>query len=284
MQANAGQNGVDVTRLGVELRYGCELDRLGELAARFVPSALDAEAEAFLAGALKRTHSRLGYWAHRALTLVLSDFDANALLGAYPVFLLSTPQALRLLEAARPSALGGRLLDVGAGSGDVTTRLSPLVDSVSCTETSRYMARRLRQRAFPCWLGRVGENAPGDPLTSEPPFDLIALLNVIDRAHRPRALLRAVVAALPPRGLLMLSTPLPYEPFYYDGALTREPEEKLGITAERWEDALVELWTNELAPLGLELRALTRLPYLSGGDVEHPAYVLDDAVLVCEKR
>jgi len=284
MQANAGQNGVDVTRLGVELRYACELERLGDLAARFVPSELDVEAEAFLAAALKRTHSRLGYWAHRALTLVLSDFDANALLGVYPVFLLSTPQALRLFEAAREAALGGRMLDIGAGSGDVTTRISPLVDSITCTETSRYMARRLRQRGFPCWLGRVGENAPGDPLTNQPPFDVIALLNVIDRAPKPRSLLRAAVTSLPQRGLLLLSTPLPYEPFYYDGALTRDPEEQLNVSAERWEDALVELWENELAPLGLELRALTRLPYLSGGDVENPAYVLDDAVLVCEKR
>jgi SAM-dependent methyltransferase len=284
MQANAGQNGVDVTRLGVELRYGCELDRLGELAARFVPSELDAEGEAFLAAALKRTHSRLGHWAHRALKLVLSDFDANGLLGVYPVFLLSTPQALRLFEAAQRTALGGRLLDIGAGSGDVTTRLSPLVDSVTCTETSRYQARRLRRRGLPCWLGRVGENAPGDPLTSEPPFDVIALLNVIDRAPRPRSLLKAAAHSLPRHGLLLLSTPLPFEPFYYDGALTRDPEEKLEVSAERWEDALVELWKNELAPLGLELRALTRLPYLSGGDVEHPAYVLDDAVLVCEKH
>ena len=38
-----------------------------------------------------------------------------------------------------------------------------------------------------------------------------------------------------------------------------------------------------VAPLGVALRAVTRLPYLSGGDVQHPAYVLDAALLVCEK-
>lgn len=284
MNGQAAPNGVDEHRSGVDLRYACDLNRLGPLAARFVPSQLDAEGDAFLAAALKRNHTRVGYWVHRALTMFLSDFDANALLGMYPVFLLSTPQALQLLEAAGAGRwTPGRWLDIGAGSGDVTTRLAPLTDAIECTEASSHMARRLRQRGLPCWLGRAGEGEPGDPLSREPPFDVISLFNVLDRAARPRSLLAAVVRALPAGGLLLLSMPLPYEPFYYAGATTRDPEQKLKVEAEGWEQALLELWQHELAPLGLELRAVTRLPYLSGGDVQHPAYVLDDAVLVCQK-
>lgn len=284
MAGEAIRNGVDEQRLGVELRYACDLDRLGELGERFVPSQLDAEGEAFLAATSRRQHTRMGYWAHRALSLLLSDFDVNALLGAYPVFLLSTPGALELLEAARPGGVSaGRWLDIGAGSGDVTTRLAPLVESIECTETSRFMARRLRQRGLSCWRGHVGEGAAGDPLANGPPFDVISLFNVIDRTPRPRSLLASVVKRLPPGGLLALSTPLPYAPFYYEGSMPRDPEEKLELGAERWEDALGELWRHELAPLGLELRVLSRVPYLSGGDVQHPAYVLDDAVLLCRK-
>jgi SAM-dependent methyltransferase len=284
MCPRAVRNGVDESRLGVELRYACDIERLGELGERFVPSQLDAEGEAFLAAALRQSHTRAGSWAHRALTVFLSDFDANALLGMYPVFLLSTPQALGLIETARPGGVStGRWLDIGAGSGDVTTRIAPLVETLECTEASRFMARRLRRRGFSCWLGRVGEGAPGDPLAREGAFDVISLFNVIDRAARPRSLLAAVVRRLPPRGLLVLATPLPYAPFYFEGSLTRDPVEKLHVGAELWEDALGELWRHELAPLGLELRALTRLPYLSGGDMQSPAYVLDDVVLVCEK-
>jgi SAM-dependent methyltransferase len=285
MDGQAVRNGVDEHRLGVELRYGCDLARLGPLAARFLPTELDAEGEAFLAAALKRNHGRSGYWVHRALTLVLSDFDANALLGMYPVFLLSTPQALQLIVAARPDGAGpARWLDIGAGSGDVTTRLVPLAGSLECTEASVHMARRLRKRGLPCWRGLVGEGAPGDPLTGGEPFDVISLLNVLDRAARPRSLLASVVRALPAGGTLLLATPLPYAPFFYHGAATRDPEERLRVEAEDWEGALLELWQNELGPLGLELCAVTRLPYLSGGDVQHPAYVLDDAVLVCRKQ
>jgi SAM-dependent methyltransferase len=282
-RAVAVKNGVDENRLGVELRYACDIERLGELGERFVPSQLDAEGVAFLAAALRRNHTRARLWAHRALTVFLSDFDVNALLGMYPVFLLSTPQALRLIEAARPGGVStGRWLDIGAGSGDVTTRIAPLVETLECTEASRYMARSLRRRGFSCWLGRVGEGAPGDPLARQDAFDVISLFNVIDRAARPRSLLASVVRRLPPRGLLVLATPLPYAPFYFEGSLTRGPLEKLHVVAERWEDALGELWHHELAPLGLELRALTRVPYLSGGDAQNPAYVLDAAVLVCE--
>jgi SAM-dependent methyltransferase len=249
-----------------------------------VPSELDAEGEAFLAKTLERHHSRASYWVHRALTLFLSDFDANALLGMYPVFLLSTPGAQRLVEAARPGGLdGARWLDIGAGSGDVTTRIAPLAESVHCSETSRHMARRLRQRGFVCWRGRAGEGEPGDPLLEEPPFDVVSLFNVIDRAPRPRSLLQAVARRLPSRGLLLVATPLPFAPFYYQGPVTRDPLEKLNVSAESWEDAAGELWRNELAPLGLTLRVITRLPYLSGGDAQYPAYILDDALLVCEK-
>ncbi len=281
----ASRCGVDESRWGVQLRYACELDRLSpDLRPRFVPSQLDTEGEAFLAASLKRKHRRSELWAHRALTLFVSDFDANAWLGMYPVFLFSTPQALALLEAARPSGLEqARLLDVGAGSGDVTTRLAPLVESTHCTETSRLMARRLKKRGLPCWLGRAGEGAPGDPLASGA-FDVIALLNVIDRASRPRALLAHAALRLPPGGVLLVSTPLPYEPFFFDGSLTRDPEERLEIRGEGWEEAVSELWRHELEPLGLELARLTRLPYLSGGDAQYPAYVLDAAVLVCRKR
>jgi hypothetical protein len=39
-----------------------------------------------------------------------------------------------------------------------------------------------------------------------------------------------------------------------------------------------------LDPLGLAVDALTRVPYLSGGDRHRELYVLDDVVLVCSKR
>jgi SAM-dependent methyltransferase len=280
-----GRAGEDESRWGVRLEYACQLDRLSpELASAFVPSQLDTEGEAFLAAALKRRHGRWRLWTRRVVNLFLSDFDTNALLGMYRVFLLSTPQALQLLEPSLTTPLAqARLLDVGAGSGDVTTRLAPLVSQLDCTEASRFMARRLRQRGFSCWRGQVGEGSPGDPLTGARAYDVISLLNVIDRTSRPRTLLRSIVAHLAPGGSLLLSTPLPFDPFFYEGAISRAPEERLSVHAADWEEALVELWQNELKPLGLAVNAVTRVPYLSEGDAQHTAYVLDNVVLSCRK-
>lgn len=285
MSEAAVRTGNDETRWGVPLRYAVELGRLEEIGDRFLPSHLDTEGEAFLASQLKRSHRMSSLRLHRLLSLFMSDFDVNGLLGMYPVFLLSTPMALALLEkAAGGSVAERRLLDIGSGSGDVTTRLLPLVSSVACTETSRFMARRLRRRGFDCFRGAVGAGAPGDPLGAQEPYDIISLLNVIDRTSRPRTLLRTIAAHLHPGGILLLSTPLPFEPVVYHGGTTRAPAEALDIETQVWEDAVLELWRAELAPLGFELGALTRTPYLSGGDALQPAYVLDAAVLACCRR
>jgi SAM-dependent methyltransferase len=293
--------GTDVSVWGVPLRYAVELEQLDPaLRAAFVPSHLDTEGEAFLANALGRKPPAWKHRLQRAFTFVMSDFDANGLLGIYPVFLLSTPSALDLLERpwsrdaessapsqssneARAELARMRLLDIGAGSGDVTTRLLPLFASIDCTETSRFMARRLRRRGLSCWLGEIGRGREGDPLSSTPAYDAIALFNVIDRCRKPRALLAAARNHLPAGGLLLVSVPLPYEPFFYAAGSSREPEERLRVESATWEAAAGELWRQELAPLGLRLAAITRTPYLSGGDGQAPAYVLDSAVLVCRK-
>jgi hypothetical protein len=129
----------------------------------------------------------------------------------------------------------------------------------------------------------VGESAAGDPLLGSPRYGIISLLNVLDRTPRPRALLRAVVAHLPSPGTLLLSLPLPYDPFFYAGSVTRSPEEPLRVEAQGWEEAVTQLCRRELEPLGLAVSALTRAPYLSGGDADHPAYVLDSVVLALRK-
>ncbi len=254
------------------MSYGCDLQRLRpELAERFVELAEDDAARRFRAA--PTTHGRLRTWAQRALGHFMSDFDANGWLGMYPMHLLSTAQWGCLLGAA-----GGALVDVGAGNGDVTAGLAPLFDSVTTTELSAPMARRLRRRGFSCERVDVAETGvPGGP------WDTIACLNVLDRSARPHTLLERLRDGLAPGGRLILAVVLPYSPFVYEGGATVPPIEKLDCEAADWESSVDRLAARVLEPLGLHVQRLARAPYLSGGDADAPLYALDDAILVCAR-
>jgi SAM-dependent methyltransferase len=218
----------------------------------------------------------------------LSDFDANALTGMYRMHLLP-PSAWRSLLGARG---GGRLLDVGAGSGDVTSALAPCFDEVEATEVSRGMARRLNKRGVRCHTLDVTET----PLAGRS-FDAVSLLNVLDRCQKPRQLLRHCLQSLKPGGAFIVALALPYRPFYFDGPSTPEPLERLecdpgapasatGATGAtpQWEDGARRFIERDLLPLGLQLECFARAPYLSAGDSARPLYELDDVVVLLTKR
>jgi SAM-dependent methyltransferase len=261
------------SRSPLALEHGCELDRLPlPLRTRFVRLEHDADAREYVALAEARRSGTTRTLLQRTLRWYMSDFDANGLLDMYPMYLLGTAQWRKLLG----SAARGRLLDVGAGSGDVTVRLAPLFAEVVTTETSAAMSWRLRKRGFRCENYDVGlDGVPTGP------YDVISCLNVLDRTRRPLSLLRHVKAGLAPGGRLVLSLPLPYSPHYYDGSRTLDPEEPLPIASPHWESGAALLVDRVLEPLGLELETFTRAPYLSGGDSKQAVYELDAAVCVC---
>jgi SAM-dependent methyltransferase len=258
-----------------KLRYAANVAHLSpELAARFVAFTRDAGTDAFLAEAARGRHGWFRTTTHRMLRLFMSDFDANGMLDMYSLFLASSEQWRAVLGAREAE----RLLDVGAGSGKVTQTLMPFAKQVTATELSPPMARRLRRMGIECHEIDLAErDLPGAR------FDLIACLNVLDRTARPRELLRRLVALLEPEGRLVLALALPYHPFYYVGASTPDPLERLACTDARWERAAGQLVERELEPLGLSLSSVSRAPYLSFGDTQRGLYELDDAILVLEK-
>ena len=53
---------------------------------------------------------------------------------------------------------------------------------------------------------------------------------------------------------------------------------------DSWQPCVANLATRVLEPLGVEVEAISRVPYLCRGDAERPLYVLDDALFVCRKE
>lgn len=256
---------------GLQLRYSVNEARSATLGAPFIELDADLATQAYLARTQRERHGRWLTWLHRSLRWFLSDFDINGLLGTYPMHVLSTGQWRAIL----PHVHGGRLLDVGAGRGDVTSQLAALFDEVTVTETSKPMAKRLARRGYRVHVGDLAQM----PQLSER-YDVVSLLNVLDRCDRPLSLLAAARAALRPGGRLVLALVLPYRPFVYDAGRARAPLERLPIERDEFELAAVELVHRALLPLGLTVESFSRTPYLSGGDAERTVYELDDLIVV----
>ena len=266
-----------MTSGSARLVTSANLERLGSFAPRFRELSVDSVWRAEVDRLTQGRHGRLRTYAQRLARLYLSDFDANALTGMYRMQLLVPSAWKRLLEGHS----GGRLLDVGAGSGDVTAALSGCFDAVEATEVSRGMARRLGRRGVRCHALDLTD-APFDG----PPFDAVALLNVLDRCRRPRQLLRHCLLALKPGGIFVVALALPYRPFYFDGPATPQPLERLQCDPGpkgTWEDGARRFIERDLLPLGLRIECFARAPYLSAGDSARELYELDDVVAVLSK-
>jgi len=259
--------------LGLSLRYDLNDAALLGLTEAVVRLRPQGETLAYLELAQRARHGALLTWLHHSLRGFLSDFDINGYLGTYPLFVLSSQQWRALLPEQQGQ---GSLLDIGAGRGDVTAQLAPLFGQVTAVETSRGMARRLRRQGY-----RVLELDLGTADLNEE-FDAVSLLNVLDRCDRPLSLLARARQLLRPGGILAIALVLPYRPFVYRGAVSRAPSERLPITQTSFEGAARDFISLSLLPLGLRVKAVSRAPYLSGGDSARPLYELDDLIVVAE--
>jgi len=257
------------------LAYDVDRARLGrQLAARFRQLGPDDHTIDFLRRQHAQRHGRARWLAHGVLRTVVSDFTVNAMLGTYRLHLLSSEQWGELLGTGSL----GRLLDVGAGVGDVTRALAFHADEVLAVETTAPLVRRLAHAGIAAQLLDLANPAAAVP---KAPYDTIALLNVADRCAKPRTILQRLRESMAHDGRLIVSMPLPYSPMYYRGPRGFDPDEPLPIGRGSWESQARALVDNVLVPMDLHVEALTRVPYLSEGDRTVPFYALDAVVVVC---
>uniref|UniRef100_H3B4S6 Methyltransferase 9, His-X-His N1(pi)-histidine n=1 Tax=Latimeria chalumnae TaxID=7897 RepID=H3B4S6_LATCH len=245
-------------------------------------SYFDSETHLFINGSIEKSGWLFVQLYHSFVSSVFTPFmsrtSINGLLGRGSMFVFSSQQFQQLLKISS-NWKTNRLLDLGAGDGEVTKVMSPHFHEVFVTEISPTMRWQLQKKEY-----RVLEINEWQSTGFQ--YDVVSCLNLIDRCDQPMTLLKDIRRVLEPtKGLLILALVLPFHPyvenaFPFPGGKWEKPSEFLKVEGCSWEEQVNSLTNNVFREAGFAVEALTRLPYLCEGDMYNDYYVLDDAVFV----
>lgn len=146
------------------------------------------------------------------------------------------------------------------------------------TETASSMVKRLITREFSAHAVDISKDSTYFPPNS---FDVLSILNVLDRCERPKTLLRNAISFLKDDGALILSDSLPLNQQIRSRAGSLE--ERINAGSGTWEKCLSSFYNEVIEPAGLVPIHVSRLPYTYKSSRAQPYVVLDDFVMVCTK-
>ncbi len=124
----------------------------------------------------------------------------------------------RLAAMARLAPLkGGRLLDIGCGTGEYTTEMARHFDAVDAIdiEPERLELFAERARANTTVTAMSGNNLKFD----DESFDLVSMIEVLEHLSDPVATMKEIRRVLKPGAYLLLTTPNRYWPIEQHGVL-----------------------------------------------------------------
>lgn len=256
-----------------DLRHTVKILTFDTAAEEFKQSSID-----MFEGSLPPAH----YLAYTISYPVLSWFgysntDMNGIFGTGRMHLLSTSQLRILLEEQirKDNQMPTTLLDVGAGDGNVTCQFKPLFDRIVATEVSANMIAALQAHGF--------ETVQTYNLTAETRLqelnpDVVSCLNVFDRCSKPISLIQDMRKLMRLGALLIVSIVLPFKPYVESGMDQLKPEELIELPRISFEADVCYFCKNFMD--GFDVVSMSRVPYLSEGNPDHPLYTLDTAILV----
>ncbi|XP_032098822.1 methyltransferase-like protein 9 isoform X2 [Sapajus apella] len=242
--------------------YVCNREKLCEsLQAVFVQSYLDQGTQIFLNNSIEKSGWLFIQLYHSFVSSVFSLFmsrtSINGLLGRGSMFVFSPDQFQRLLKI-NPDWKTHRLLDLGAGDGEVTKIMSPHFEEIYATELSETMIWQLQKKKYRVLGINEWQNTGFQ-------YDVISCLNLLDRCDQPLTLLKDIRSVLEPtRGRVILALVLPFHPYVENGGKWEKPSEILEIKGQNWEEQVNSL-PEVFRKAGFVIEAFTRLPYLCEG-------------------
>ncbi|VDM22804.1 unnamed protein product, partial [Wuchereria bancrofti] len=137
------------------------------------------------------------------LSMVLTKTSINGVLGRGGMHLFSLSQLQEFLDVSVEwVSHDKKLLDLGAGDGQITAIMAQLYRTVSVTEASKIMEWRLKQRGF--------KVVPMNMWHLSGTYHLVSALNLLDRHYNPSLLLTQLHSVtLRSESLLLLTVVLP---------------------------------------------------------------------------
>ena len=238
-----------------------------ELGTTFFESRNDKATQDFINDCRNRPLSKFKLSLCRLLNLWFADYEVHGILKMYPMHLLSSAKWLELIGEPKQ-----KLLDIGAGQGFVTEQAKNIFEQIFVTETSKSMLKILKRHGFIIYND------------SDEKFDVVSILNVLDRCDFPLDMLDNAVSKLKPDGILLIATPLPLNPYVRAAEGRREQKQPLPmIDNASWEKQLINFNQNILQKHNLEIVRFTRLPYIWKDVCPWCFSYLDDAVMACKK-
>ena len=236
---------------------------------KFIRHFYDSETEEFVTNACNISYLKHAYDNTMTIFLVpfMSATSRNGFLNRGLMFVASGELFHKVLRGCGT----GRLLDIGAGSGLVTTKFAGIFREVFATETSASMKSRLQSKGYTV----LDINS-----WKEETFDVISCLNVLDRCHEPMELLQDMRSSLGKTGgMVMVALVLPYKGTVEEGNTWVSQQDPMPIRGISVEEQLSCFITKVLEPMGFELNFVTKVPYLCTGDLYAKYYSLTDCLM-----
>lgn len=244
-----------------------------------VLDASDASTQAFLDACRDASDAVLTQLWHLVARTCMSPFltqtAINGLLRRGSMFVISAEQFRRLFRLPEDYS-AERMLDLGAGDGATTSLLAPMFQHIHATEISWPMKRILSAKGFAL------EEIDGWS-QSEHRYDVICALNLLDRCSHPKTLLEQIHQALKPDGLVLLALVWPFQP-YVETTVDHQPVELLPIDATSIQNQASSFINDVLQPLGFDVIAWSKVPYLCQGDLHRTFYNLPDLLFALKLR
>ncbi|KAL1517786.1 hypothetical protein ABEB36_001509 [Hypothenemus hampei] len=261
--------------------YQCDLGLVPDVDLRnkFLQLDPDQETIEFLEESEKKSDWILTQVWHMLAKMFLGWFmtqtSINGWLQRGSMFVVSRQQLFKLLKCPQ-DVVYESLLDLGAGDGKVTERMSSIFRDVFVTEISPSMRNLLHSRGF--------HLLDIDKWYTLRKFDVISCLNVIDRCERPLDLLDQIKTALKPGGVVLLAVVLPFSAYVESGSSNHKPLQELLVSGETFEEQLHSFVEIVVKPANFEVVSWSRVPYLCEGDLQQSYYWLDDAIFVLKMK